>query len=875
MGWQNRSFGGGGAFPMAAGGPDGRLWVTCDVSGAAYSDDDGATWTVLGENVGLNDMNLYAVFCDPDDSLRVYLGGEGGATKKGLLKTTDGGTTFTEVNVVGFVTCGAVAPSDHDRVYAAFHGSYNSLDPTIYKSTNRGTSFASAGTLPAGTRCLKLVVDPATPANLLAVTGNQKALISSSTLPQRLYASTNSGAAWTQKGPKPDTVNFAPVVDAAIDPNAPTTWYVTTVANGTWKSPDSGATWTQVSLQTGCVQVSAAPAALAATLYGTDAELADALDGTFLRYTTPVLAGLGVNQASDLVGASAMDDMTDVGDIHHLRFFARVRVDNPYDPLDAYVAEMTTPQLSWHDGTSAASVAVEDFPEDGWAWVDSGDRATAPSGGAWTRAKVNALNNVGAKCHFENADTDPWGPYYGALSVSRVRVEVYAFASRVVLIDPNAALDADKGAFVSQNGGLTWQHYTQPGGWVPGWKPLGAFGVYSDNRYGDCNVVGRDLKNPSRLLYTTDLFAYRSNDLGRTFVPLFTGSSGGKWYGTGLDNSIATCVSMVGDRLYLGTYDNGLWRSDDGGATWTQCSLGAFGWGDGHGGNVMSVCADPADPNTVLAAVSVEKTGPYTLIVSLDAGSTWTAATYGAGPVQGRLITGVFKSTVQVVPGSSGSPTYMWYAFVDGRMYYTTAGPSLTNGWYNGYAGLGLRVGVMGPDKVLYAGGEGGLYRSTDVHGLFISPVAMDTSKFVDQRIANPNMAVDAYMQWRGVHSLLINNGNVFATYYNAGTAGKGLYKSVDAGANWTLELADSYSRAVAADAAGVLFHSSSRAGSAGTNSSPGSTGVKKKAVGGSWASMMSGTAWPGCAWPLAVKSDGSLLVAGFPGLGLWTYPSP
>jgi hypothetical protein len=932
MAWSSVGIGGGGAFSQAAAGPTGIVWITGDVAGLYKSSNGGASWTILGDAQGLNDQNLYSVACDPNDPLIMYVGGEGGDAHHGLLKTADGGSTFTAyTNITGTVTAIAVAASDYNRVYAANHSSFNSTDPTIYESTNRGSSFASIGILPAGTRCLKLVVDVSTSSIVYAVTGDQGPLVVD--VPERLYRSANSGGTWVLKGPTDSSGSPYPVVDVAIDPNDSATWYVTTAPttkiggcsttsgsnvltttksftakaihagmpisgtgipsgttvltvgsatsltltqnatasssgatatlsynqSGTWKSITSGGSWALMTTHTGCITAAAQDAYLVKSLAASEPDLSDPYDGTFIEYQTGTLSGTGVDNQSDVIGSSALQSWTFTGPIAYVQVSALVRVDNPLAGSDA--ATIASPKITWADSVTTHSYDVaEGFSQDSFNWVQSSPQTTDPQGAPWTAGSITGLTKVGVSCRFVNVDQTPWGPYVGRIMVSAVRVDVYAWKTQLALQNPDAVSSAEQGTFKSLDGGTVWTHYLRST-WQPGWKPLSGFGVYGKQLYGACQTIGRDLSNARRLFWCTSQFAYVSDDLGETFHPLFTNGQ----TTTGLECSIPTCLSLTWPTIYAGYYDIGIIRSDDGGFTWasicdrdaTRISLGTqFGWVDGYGGNCLSILVDPANALRVWACVSNESADPQTVIRSTDGGNTWTAGTFQGLPLKG------FAMGLSLDTSSSPSNRKLWVT-VNGAAY-KSIDDGVTWTVLRSNANGNLRV-TAGAGLIVMAAGEGGLWRTADGGTNWAQP---DSTKF------SPGTAASITMRWKGVQCLLLSGTNAYACYYNDGTSGKGLYASTDSGVTWSAlgsgeSLADDYSRCVVRDDNGVLYHASSKSAKAGANSGQTSTGVKKKS--GSWSSLMSGTAWPEFAWPLAVKPDGTTLIAGFPGQGLFT----
>src|SRR6185436_2606801 len=128
------------AFTCAAAGPDGTILIGSDISGAYRSTDRGATWTNIGYAGGLAECFVGAVAFDPADPAIAYIGGE-----NGLYRSADGGSSFSLRMSGGFWTAIAVAAADPHIVYAARHGAYDTADPRIYRSSDRGLTWVLAG----------------------------------------------------------------------------------------------------------------------------------------------------------------------------------------------------------------------------------------------------------------------------------------------------------------------------------------------------------------------------------------------------------------------------------------------------------------------------------------------------------------------------------------------------------------------------------------------------------------------------------------------------------------------------------------------------------------------------------------------------------
>ncbi|RSS98646.1 carbohydrate-binding protein [Streptomyces sp. WAC07149] len=114
----------------------------------------------------------------------------------------------------------------------------------------------------------------------------------------------------------------------------------------------------------------------------------------------------------------------------------------------------------------------------------------------------------------------------------------------------------------------------------------------------------------------------RSTDRGRTFqrtdLPF---KLGGNEDGRGAGERLAVDPADNGT-LLLGTRKNGLWRSGDQGATWSQVSSFPVKDGAGSGAGISFVAYGPAGSRTVYVGVADRSTSLYR---STDGGRTWQA----------------------------------------------------------------------------------------------------------------------------------------------------------------------------------------------------------------------------------------------------------
>jgi len=208
-------------------------------------------------------------------------------------------------------------------------------------------------------------------------------------------------------------------------------------------------------------------------------------------------------------------------------------------------------------------------------------------------------------------------------------------------------------------------------------------------------------------------------------------------------------------------YGAGVLKSSDGGSTWTQLGgpfVGPFGSSrvSGGGARIGALAVHPADPNTVLAAVDRSSTTASGIYRTTDGGITWTLVLSGAvgtdvvfnpanasivyaalGSVGGNAKNGVYKSTdggatwnVPSGPGITAFPT----ANV-GRIALALA-PSSPNTLY-----AGVQISTSG--SLL------GMYKTTDgaqTWGRLLTPDYCTPQCFYNNVIrvnpANPNLVV-------------------------------------------------------------------------------------------------------------------------------------
>jgi photosystem II stability/assembly factor-like uncharacterized protein len=253
---------------------------------------------------------------------------------------------------------------------------------------------------------------------------------------------------------------------------------------------------------------------------------------------------------------------------------------------------------------------------------------------------------------------------------------------------------------------------------------------------------------------------------------------GGSWSGinTGLTDlevkalTISPANSAV---LYAGTNGGGVFRSLDGGGSWTAVN-------DGLTSRVVRALAvSPTDPRAVYAGTS----GP--LFKSIDGGQSWLPASTdlpacSPGAPQTCVLSpfafvNVYSIAIdpsnpaKVYAGTvGGSPGLDIYITADGGLHWGRSGDFVLGGANRGKINA-LAVDPSNPATV-YAGTDRGLLKTGDGGTTW-------TIAFGAPSVGNPSAFE------RTVLSLAIDPGNPSAVY--AGTLSGGVYKSLDGAGTW------------------------------------------------------------------------------------------
>jgi photosystem II stability/assembly factor-like uncharacterized protein len=219
--------------------------------GIYKSTDAGKTWTHLGLRDG---QQIPQIAVDPRDANRIIVAVAGhpyaANPERGIFRSTDGGRTFEKVLYKDENVGGADVifdPTNPDVAYAALwearqgpweNAAWNGTGGGVYKSTDNGKTWRQlSGGLPENIIQANIAIAPSTPNRLFASVALSPGLV--------IYRSDDAGETWTRitTDPRPaGRIGGGDLAVIRVDPKNPDVVYSASVVS--WKSIDGGKTWT-------------------------------------------------------------------------------------------------------------------------------------------------------------------------------------------------------------------------------------------------------------------------------------------------------------------------------------------------------------------------------------------------------------------------------------------------------------------------------------------------------------------------------------------------------------------------------------------------------------------------------------------------------
>jgi hypothetical protein len=568
---------------------------------------------------------VIALAVDPTNANIVYLG----AAEGGVWKTTDGGVTWTPLTdsqpslAVGSLAIDptSCSPGPCTTIYAGTGEENFAIDnyygAGVLKSTDGGSTwtdyggsaFQGSGDATPGPRVGGIAVDPANGNILLAAADGF--FETSTSFDSGIWRSTNAGSTWTHVLP---TTAFNNIVatDVVFDPSDATgqTAYAALGnlgggggKNGVYKSTDGGQTWTQLTLPTtsssmGRIALGIGPPVAGQTAGELFAAIASAttfssnLLGVFKSAdggkTWSTLSGTLVSPSGGFCNPQCFYDLA-------------IRV-SPADPKLVFAggAAVYATLIRSTDGGSSWQEVSNNQTSNNGLHVDvhalgfsanGGALYVGNDGGVWTTTNATA-------------GTIPWTNLNATLAISQ-------FYPGIAAHPANPAFRSFGG---TQDNGV--QRYSGVLAWDD--VGLGCDGTYTaidfftpSTVYGDCEYV------PGFLFVGKSLF----NGADDSF--LFAGN-GIDFFDNG--NFVPPLVVDPENpqTLYFGTYR--VWRSADGGNSWSAISPDLTGGCSGDGLDCISTIAvAPTDSATILVGTgnAPNAGGTYSVSATTNGGASW------------------------------------------------------------------------------------------------------------------------------------------------------------------------------------------------------------------------------------------------------------
>lgn len=593
------------------------------------------------------------------------------------------------------ITSLVIDPATPATIYAgSAHGQ-------VFKSTDGGAHWAATGpALTSDYAVPALAIDRTAPGTVYA------ASVSSLGGSGDLYQSTDGGAHWSALGP-PGYAIYQAIYHLAVDPENPAILYVG-ATNGLFKSVDAGVTWSV--LDTGAsspngVRALAIDPVTPATVYvatrycNVIAPIGCAYEFGFSKSTDRGTSWMQLAAPFDDVGALVVDPVTRdtlYAGTPSSGVFKSTDGGQHWAAINTGLTNLSVAALAIDPKTrgvvyAGTSGGVFKSTDGGAHWTptdDTGVSVEALAIDPETPATVYAGTSDGGA--FKSTDAaGHWGAINGGLGAAPVIA---------VAVDPAApatlyASTVDGGVFRSTDRGRHWDVIDT------------GLGDIVDPNGINALVVDPDAPATVYLLAAPGL--YRTTNAGSSWNPVIDprdNSCESTDRALGMHPGNPTIiyrlhVSVSGSCYYsFGSFDT-LFRSTDGGATWTDLGdnflYGAF----------TSLAFDPVTPTTVYAAYNYYRPG---MTRTTDGGAHWDDVSVG-----------LMTSYISALAIDPRNPANLYVGTRDGGVFMTTNGGALWTPSGTPLTNLEIRVLGIDPEiaDTIYAGTDHGVFRSTDGAG--------------------------------------------------------------------------------------------------------------------------------------------------------------
>lgn len=218
----------------------GEIWEVADVGQVFVSRDDGLTWNMTINprrgGTGFRFGSIYALAAAASDPNVIY------ALKNGfgIWRSRDGGTTWTflRTSEVDYSYSIVVHPKEPNTVLAGFLPKPFQDFAMIRRTTDGGDSWDTVLTVPQSRGVTSIALDPNCPTTVYAASVGKRG---------EIYRSVDGGRSWTKLNEHFTMLTVWGQPQLVVDPQNASTVYITTWLGGTWKTTDAGANWTLLS----------------------------------------------------------------------------------------------------------------------------------------------------------------------------------------------------------------------------------------------------------------------------------------------------------------------------------------------------------------------------------------------------------------------------------------------------------------------------------------------------------------------------------------------------------------------------------------------------------------------------------------------------
>jgi len=787
-----------------------ELWYIADVGDVYVTEDGGETWEkrINPSGDGQRFGSVYALAaaqCDWDTLYALKSG-------FGLFKTTDKGMswTFLDQSEIDYTYTLAIHPENADIVYSGYNPKPFQDFAMIRKTEDGGDTWETSLEIEGSDGITSVVLDPSDPDTVYAGSIGED---------PGLWASYNGGGSWNRLC---ESLTFTNVHTMAADPVQPDVAYAGVWGGGTWKTLDGGQSWARLANDP------------------TDSAIAILIDSQ--HTDTVYLADRMTPRVYKTTGDGRWTTWFDAGDGYYRILAAAIA---PSDPSVLYVSALESGSafggmlFRIENGTARpvgealdrlpVSIAVDPADADHLVVVaHAGGVYESFTGGAdWASLSDSAQGLPDpAEMSYNAVQFDPSdsGTLYllGGGDVVTMALQ-----------SSGVSADTVNTVYRSADGGRTWKNLNDGhlGANSGGVKGLSVSGIDADTLYIGCTngiFISRDNGRTWRdagetLGYRNTAGIALSADGKTLYAPMLGGGvyagtvtdGGVRWQGESALRVYINHIQVLVDPersnvLYASAYPGGIFKSTDGGATFTEQNFGlpSFSVEDPLRQGYYAIQIAPS--NSEILYLGVYGKGVY---VSRDGAGTWLAVNGADGIMRSKgiyslavdtcdsaMVTvateeGVFRTAdggQSWTPLSGGLPDDIQVRILvtgkDNQLFAGTLGYEVyryvpeTNGWeqLQAFSNFGvfwpiwnerplyqytyLLFNEQDPDLVLIGTFPAGIYRSTDGGATF--------------RESNVNWTFDGvfYMTYHPE-----DNSIIYAGTYN------GVNRSLDQGLTWEM----------------------------------------------------------------------------------------